>query len=67
MSRSEKSEDEQGYTVTEDEQGYAVKGRTEVQSRDEPGYTVTGRTVVKNQKMNRGTQSPGEPWYRNRK
>ena len=44
--RSEKSEDEQGYTDTEDEQG----------------YKVTGRTEVENQKMNRGTQSPGEPW-----
>ena len=29
-------------------------------SEDEQGYTDTGRTVVRNQKMNRGTQSPGE-------
>ena len=62
MNRGQKSEDEQGYTVTEDEQGYTVTGRTEVKSQDEQGYTVTGRTVVKNQKMNRGTQSPGEPY-----
>ena len=62
MNRGKKSEDEQGYTVTEDEQGYTVTGRTEVKSQDEQGYTVTGRTVVKNQKMNTGTQSPGEPW-----
>ena len=62
MNRSEKSEDEQGYTVTEDEQGYTVIGRTEVKSQDAQGYTVAGRTVIKNQKMNRGTQSPGEPW-----
>ena len=62
MNRSEKSEDEQGYTVTEDEQGYTAIGRTEVKSQDAQGYTVAGRTVVKNQKMNRGTQSPGEPW-----
>ena len=61
MNRSEKSEDEQGYTVTEDEQGYTVTGRTDVKSDDEQGYTITGRTVVKNQKMNTGTQSPGEP------
>ena len=61
MNRSEKSEDEQGYTVTEDEQGYTVIGRTEVKSQDAQGYTVAGRTVMKNQKMNRGTQSPGEP------
>ena len=54
MIRSEKSEDEQGYTVT---------GRTVVKkSEDEHGYTVTGRTVVKSQQMNRGTRSPGEPW-----
>jgi len=62
VNRSEKSEDEQGYTVTEDEQGYTVIGRTEVKSQDAQEYTVAGRTVVKNQKMNRGTQSPGEPW-----
>ena len=62
MNRSEKSEDEQGYTVTEDEQGYTVTGRTEVKSQDAQGYTVAGRTVVKNQKMNRGAQSAGEPW-----
>ena len=61
MNRGQKSEDEQGYTVTEDEQGYTVTGRTEVKSQDEQGYTATGRTVVKNQKMNRGTQSPDEP------
>ena len=61
MNRSEKSEDEQGYTVTEDEQGYTVIGRTEVKSRDAQEYTVAGRTVMRNQKMNRGTQSPGEP------
>ena len=42
MNRSEKSEDEQGYTVTEDEQGDTVTGRTEVKSEDEQGYTVTG-------------------------
>ena len=41
MNRSEKSEDEQGYTVTEDEQGYTVTGRTEVKPQDEHGYTVT--------------------------
>ena len=62
MNRSEKSEDEQGYTVTEDEQGYTVIGRTEVKSQDAQGYTVAGRTVMKNQKMNRGAQSAGEPW-----
>ena len=62
MNRSEKSEDEQGYTVTEDEQGYAVIGRTEVKSQDAQGYTVAGRTVMRNQKMNRGAQSAGEPW-----
>ena len=62
MNRSEKSEDEQGYTVTEDEQGYTAIGRTEVKSQDAQGYTVAGRTVMKNQKMNRDTQSPGEPW-----
>ena len=62
MNRSEKSEDEQGYTVTEDEQGYTAIGRTEVKSQDAQGYTVAGRTVMKNQKMNRGAQSPGEPW-----
>ena len=56
MNRSEKSEDEQGYTVTEDEQGYTVIGRTEVKSQDAQGYTVAGRTVMKNQKMNRGAQ-----------
>ena len=61
MNRSEKSEDEQGYTVTEDEQGYTVIGRTEVKSQDAQEYTVAGRTVVKNQKMNRGKRSPGEP------
>ena len=62
MNRSEKSEDEQGYTVTEDEQGYTVIGRTEVKSQDAQGYTVAGRTVMRNQKMNRGAQSAGEPW-----
>ena len=62
MNRSEKSEDEQGYTVTEDEQGYAVIGRTEVKSQDAQEYTVAGRTVMRNQKMNRGAQSAGEPW-----
>ena len=62
MNRSEKSEDEQGYTVTEDEQGYTAIGRTEVKSQDAQGYTVAGRTVMKNQKMNRGAQSAGEPW-----
>ena len=62
MNRSEKSEDEQGYTVTEDEQGYTVTGRTEVKSQDAQGYTVAGRTVMRNQKMNRGAQSAGEPW-----
>ena len=62
MNRSEKSEDEQGYTVTEDEQGYTVIGRTEVKSQDAQEYTVAGRTVMKNQKMNRGAQSAGEPW-----
>ena len=36
-------------------------------SEDEQGYTVTGRTVVKNQKVNTGTQSPGEPWQKNQK
>ena len=40
--RSEKSADEQGYTVTEDEHGYTVTGRTEVKSEDEHGYTATG-------------------------
>ena len=62
MNRSEKSEDEQGYTVTEDEQGYTAIGRTEVKSQDAQGYTVAGRTVMKNQNMNRGAQSAGEPW-----
>ena len=62
MNRSEKSEDEQGYTVTEDEQGYTAIGRTEVKSQDAQGYTVAGRTVMKKQKMNRGAQSAGEPW-----
>ena len=62
MNRSEKSEDEQGYTVTEDEQGYTAIGRTEVKSQDAQGYTVAGRTVMNNQKMNRGAQSAGEPW-----
>ena len=62
MNRSEKSEDEQGYTVTEDEQGYTVIGRTEVKSQDAQEYTVAGRTVMRNQKMNRGAQSAGEPW-----
>ena len=62
MNRSEKSEDEQGYTVTEDEQGYTAIGRTEVKSQDAQGYTVAGRTVMKNQKTNRGAQSAGEPW-----
>ena len=62
MNRSEKSEDEQGYTVTEDEQGYTVIGRTEAKSQDAQGYTVAGRTVMRSQKMNRGAQSPGEPW-----
>ncbi len=62
MNRSEKSEDEQGYTVTEDEQGYTAIGRTEVKSQDAQGYTVAGRTVMRNQKMNRGAQSAGEPW-----
>ena len=62
MNRSEKSEDEQGYTVTEDEQGYTVIGRTEVKSQDAQEYTVAGRTVMKNQNMNRGAQSAGEPW-----
>ena len=42
MNRSEKPEDEQGYTVTEDEQGYTVTGRTDVKSDNEQGYTVTG-------------------------
>ena len=42
MNRGEKSEDEQGYTVTEDEAGNAVTGRTEVKSNDERGYTVSG-------------------------
>ena len=51
VNRGKKSEDEQGYTDTEDEQG----------------YKVTGRTEVENQKMNRGTQSPGEPWYKIRR
>ena len=62
MNRSEKSEDEQGYTVTEDEQGYTVIGRTEVKSQDAQEYTVAGRTVMRNQQMNRGAQSAGEPW-----
>ena len=62
VNRGEKSEDEQGYTVTEDEQGYTVIGRTEVKSQDAQGYTVAGRTVMRNQKMNRGAQSAGEPW-----
>ena len=62
MNRSEKSEDEQGYTVTEDEQGYTVIGRTEAKSQGAQGYTVAGRTVMRNQKMNRGAQSAGEPW-----
>ena len=62
MNRSEKSEDEQGYTVTGDEQGYTVIGRTEVKSQDAQEYTVAGRTVMRNQKMNRGAQSAGEPW-----
>ena len=62
MNRSEKSEDEQGYTVTEDEQGYTAIGRTEVKSQDAQEYTVAGRTVIRNQKMNRGAQSAGEPW-----
>ena len=62
MNRSEKSEDEQEYTVTEDEQGYTVIGRTEVKSQDAQEYTVAGRTVMSNQKMNRGAQSAGEPW-----
>ena len=62
MNRSEKSEDEQGYTVTEDEQGYTVIGRTEKKSQDAQEYTVAGRTVMRNQKMNRGAQSAGEPW-----
>ena len=62
MNRGEKSEDEQGCTVTEDERGYTVTGRTEVKSQDAQGYTVAGRTVMKNQKMNRGAQSAGEPW-----
>ena len=62
MNRGEKSEDEQGYTVTEDGQGYTVTGRTEVKSQDAQGYTVAGRTVMKSQKMNRGAQSAGEPW-----
>ena len=62
MNRSEKSEDEQGYTVTEDEQGYTAIGRTEVKSQDAQEYTVAGRTVMRNQKMNRGAQSAGEPW-----
>ena len=62
MNRSEKSEDEQGYTVTEDEQGYTVIGRTEVKSQDAQEYTVAGRTVIRSQKMNRGAQSAGEPW-----
>ena len=62
MNRGTESEDEQGYTLTGDEQGHTVTGRTEVKSDDEHGYTVTGGTVVKDQKMNRGTQSPGEPW-----
>ena len=57
-----KSEDEQGYTVTEDEQGYTVVGRTEVKSQDAQEYTVAGRTVMRNEKMNRGAQSAGEPW-----
>ena len=62
MNRSEKSEDEQGYTVTEDKQGYTAIGRTEVKSQDAQEYTVAGRTVMRNQKMNRGAQSAGEPW-----
>ena len=62
MNRGEKSEDEQGYTVTEDEQGYTAIGRTEVKSQDAQGYTVAGRTVMRSQKMNRGAQSAGEPW-----
>ena len=62
MNRSEKSEDEQGYTVTEDERGYTVIGRTEAKSQDAQIYTVAGRTVMRNQKMNRGAQSAGEPW-----
>ena len=62
MNRSEKSEDEQGYTVTEDEQGYTVIGRTEVKSQDAQEYTVAGGTVVRNQNMNRGARSAGEPW-----
>ena len=62
MNRSEKSEDEEGYTVTEDEQGYTVIGRTEVKSQDAQEYTVAGRTVMRNQQMNRGAQSAGEPW-----
>ena len=62
MNRGERSEDEQGYTVTEDEQGYTVIGRTEVKSQDAQEYTVAGRTVMRNQKMNRGAQSAGEPW-----
>ena len=62
MNRSEKSEDEQGYTVTEDEQGYTVIGRTGAKSQGAQGYTVAGRTVMRNQKMNRGAQSAGEPW-----
>ena len=62
VNRGQKSEDEQGYTVTEDEQGYTAIGRTEVKSQDAQGYTVAGRTVMKNQKMNRGAQSAGEPW-----
>ena len=41
MNRSEKSEDEQGYTVTEDERGHAVTGQTEVKPQDEHGYTLT--------------------------
>ena len=64
MNRSEKSEDEQGYTVTGDEQGYTVTGRTEAKSDDEQGYTVTGWTVLKSQQMNgqRGGMSVDEEW-----
>ena len=54
MNRSEKSEDEQGYTVTEDEQGYTVIGRTEVKSQDKQGYTVTGRTAVRKSEVAHG-------------
>ena len=42
MTRSEKSDDEQGYTVTEVEAGHTVTGHTEVKSDVEHGYTVTG-------------------------